>query len=48
MSYVTSPIQLVNYVIICIYMITNVIMDVLMKDTFWHCAHKDIAYIMCK
>jgi len=38
MSYATSPIQLVNHVI----------MDVVMKETFWHCAHKDIAYIIYK
>jgi hypothetical protein len=48
MFYATSPIQLVNHVIIYIYTITNVIMDVVMKETFWHYAHKDIAYIIYK
>jgi hypothetical protein len=34
MYYVTSPIQLVSHVIVYAYMITNVDMDVVMKDTF--------------
>jgi len=40
MSYVIHLIWLVSYVVVFIYMTTNVVMDVVMKDAFWCCAKR--------
>jgi hypothetical protein len=46
LSYVMHPISAVSHKIVYECMITNIVMDVVMKDTFWCCVLKGIVDIM--